>query len=292
MISGMFFADLIFQFGLGFPLRPPKLHVTSSLRRVDLGLGLWLCLLVLFGMCHVPLASAGSGTIELSRARETGWVLDVKGAPLAEVFRTLSERMGVPIVTAPPPEAPLTLRCSGGDVRVIVGCLLGSGASVVYHMGLPGHRDVVSSVRILGSSYVRKPVRNVNADPSKLAAILEMTRSEDPDARADGYTQLAQLVGGNETLQRSVFHQGLQDGFGEVRAAALLGLHGVDPQGSREEMLKGLSDVDANVRLAALDVIGEGAEAEGFLRQALNDPDDMVRELARLRLELPENNEH
>jgi hypothetical protein len=290
MILGMFFADLILQFGLGFPLRPPELHVTSSQRRVDPGLGRWLCLLVLFGMSHVPLASADSGTIELSHAKETGWVLDVKGAPLAEVFRTLSERMGVPIVTAPPPEAPLTMRCSGGDVRAIVGCLLGSGASVIYHMGLPGHRDGISSVRILGSTYVRMPVGNANADPSKVAAILEMTRSEDPDARAEGYTRLAQLGTGNETLQRSAFHQGLSDASGDVRAAALLGLHGVDPMGSREEMMNGLKDADGSVRLAAMDIMGEGPGSEAMLRQALNDPDELVRELARMRLGLPEQN--
>jgi HEAT repeat protein len=123
-----------------------------------------------------------------------------------------------------------------------------------------------------------------------VATILEMTRSEDPDARADGYTRLAQLGAGNDTIKRSAFHQGLSDTSGEVRAAALMGLHGVDPQGSREEMMSGLKDVDGNVRLAALDIMGTESGSEALLRQALNDPDELVRELARMRLGLPEQN--
>ena len=115
-----------------------------------------------------------------------------------------------------------------------------------------------------------------------------MTRSEDPDARADAYSSLAQLGAGNETLQRSAFHQGLSDASGDVRAAALTGLHGVDPMGSREEMMNGLKDADGNVRLAALDIVGEGPGSEAILRQALNDPDELVRELARIRLGLPD----
>jgi hypothetical protein len=288
MILGMFFADLILQFGLGFPLRPPELHVTSSQRRVDPGLARWLCLLALFGMSHVPLASADSGTIELSHAKEMGWVLDVKGAPLAEVIKTLSESMSIPIVTAPPLDVPITLRCSGQDVRAILSCLLGSGASVMYRWGLFGNPDRIASVRILASSFIGAPNRDARADPHQVALILEMVRAGDPEARADGYTRLAQLGAGNEMIQRGAFHQGLSDASGEVRAAALLGLHGVDPQGSREEMMNGLNDADGNVRLAALDIMGTGPEAESMLKKALSDSDELVRELARMRLGLPE----
>lgn len=160
----------------------------------------------------------------------------------------------------------------------------------MYRRGLPGNPDGIASIRILGSSFVRSPARNANADPGRVASILEMTRSDDPDTRADGYTRLSQLGSGNETIKRSAFHQGLSDTHGEVRAAALLGLHGVDPEGSREEMMQGLKDGDANVRLAALDVVGEGVGSEAVLKQAMNDPDELVRELARMRLGLPEQN--
>jgi HEAT repeat protein len=162
----------------------------------------------------------------------------------------------------------------------------------MYRRGLPGNPEGIASIRILGSSFVRTPARNVNADPSRVAAILEMTRSDDPDARADGYTRLSQLGPGNETIQRSAFHQGLSDSQGEVRAAALMGLHGVDPEGSRDEMMRGLKDGDANVRLAAFDLLGNGPGSEALLKQGLNDPDELVKELARLRLGLPEPTEN
>lgn len=286
----MLFAPLIFHFGLGVLLGSLQSYISCSRVLAEFKPGLWLWVLVFLGMSHGASAYADAQTIGLSHMEGAGWVLEVKGAPLAEVFRTLSDKMGVPIVTAPPPDIPVTLRCSGGDIRVIVGCLLGSGASVMYHRGLPGHPDAIASVRILASSFVRTPARNTNADPHRVAMILEMTRSEDPDARTDGYTRLAQLGSGNESIQRSAFHQGLSDTSGEVRAAALLGLHGVDPQGSREEMMNGLKDADGSVRLAALDVMGEGPGSESMLRQALNDPDELVRELARMRLGLPEQN--
>ncbi len=250
----------------------------------------WLFLLVLMGLMQIPPVHAEDDFIRLSAFGGDGWTLEVKGAPLAEIFKILTLKMGVPIVSAPPPDAPQTLRCSGPDIQAILSCLLGSGASVMYRRGLPGNPDGIASIRILGSSFVRSPARNANADPGRVASILEMTRSDDPDTRADGYTRLSQLGSGNETIKRSAFHQGLSDTHGEVRAAALLGLHGVDPEGSREEMMQGLKDGDANVRLAALDVVGEGVGSEAVLKQAMNDPDELVRELARMRLGLPEQN--
>lgn len=252
-------------------------------------LSIWWFGLFLIGLGYTPGILAGAQSIQLSHSEPATWTLEVNEASLAEVFKTLSEKMEVSIVSAPPPDEPMTLRCSGPDVRAILSCLLGSGASLIYRRGLPGTHESIGSVRILDSSFIGAPNRDARADPHQVALILEMVRAQDPESRADGYTRLAQLGAGNEMIQRGAFHQGLSDASGEVRAAALLGLHGVDPQGSREEMMNGLNDADGNVRLAALDVIGEGAEAEGFLRQALNDSDDMVRELARLRLRLPEN---
>lgn len=248
----------------------------------------WLGVFVLMSFLPVPGVLAEDDSVRLSDFGRAGWTLEVKRASLAEIFEILTRKMGVPIVSAPPPDAPLTLRCSGPDIQAILSCLLGSGASVMYRRGLPGNPDGIASIRILGSSFLRTPAKNVNADPGRVAAILEMTRSDDPDTRADGYTRLAQLGSGNETIQRSAFHQGLSDSQGEVRAAALLGLHGVDPEGSRDEMMQGLKDGDANVRLAALDIVGEGNGSEAVLKQALNDPDELVRELARMRLGLPE----
>ena len=252
----------------------------------------WMALVLLMGLALSLGVRADNEAIRLSNSGSSEWTLEVKGAPLGEVFKTLTEKMGVPVVSAPPPDTPLNLRCSGADIRAILSCLLGSGASVMYHRGLPGKPDGISGVRVLASSFARLPVRDSNSDPHRVAAILEMTRSADPEARADGYTRLAQLRSGNETIQRSAFHQGLADPSGEVRAAALLGLHGVDPQGSREELVNGLKDADGNVRLAALDIMGEGPEAESQLKQALNDPDELVRELARMRLGLPESSDN
>lgn len=248
--------------------------------------------MVVLGLSQASPAHADSEVIRLTHSVEGGWVLDVKGAPLVEVFRNLSEKMSTPIVSAPPPSVPVKIRCSGIDIRAIVGCLLGSGASVMYRRGLPGQPNGIASVRILASSFVSVPGKKGDSDPGRVASILELTRSEDPDARADGYTRLAQLGAGNETIKRSAFHQGLSDPSGEVRAAALLGLHGVDPEGSREEIVNGFKDSDGNVRLAALDLMGGGAEAESMLKQALSDPDELVRELARMRLGLPEQNEN
>lgn len=248
----------------------------------------WLGLFVLMSFLHASRVIAEDASVRLSEFGRAGWTLEVKRAPLAEIFEILTQKMGVPIVSAPPPDVPLTLRCSGPDIQAILSCLLGSGASVMYRRGLPGNPEGIASIRILGSSFVRTPARNVNADPSRVAAILEMTRSDDPDARADGYTRLSQLGSGNETIQRSAFHQGLSDSQGEVRAAALLGLHGVDPEGARDEVMRGLKDGDANVRLAAFDLLGNGPGSEALLKQGLNDPDELVRELARMRLGLPE----
>jgi hypothetical protein len=264
-------------------------HVLGLSQEFHRHLGICVWGLFLIGLGHAPGIRADAESIQLSYSAAGSWTLEVKGASLAEVLKVLSEKMKVPIVSARPPDAPMTLRCSGQDVRAILSCLLGSGASVMYRRGLLGNPDSIASVRILASSFfIGAPTRDARADPHQVALILEMVRAEDPEARADGYTRLAQLGAGNEMIQRSAFHQGLSDASGEVRAAALLGLHGVDPQGSREEMMNGLKDADGNVRLAALDIMGTGPEAESMLKQALSDSDELVRELARMRLGLPE----
>lgn len=251
-------------------------------------------LLIKFAAISIYAIAAGARaeTIDFRRSSNGVWTLEVTAARLAEVFKVVNDKMGVPIITAPPPESPLTLRCSGTDVQEILSCLLGSGASVLYRRGLPGNPRAVASVRILASSYVKSPSRDSSSDAGRVTAILEMTRAEDPDMRADGYTRLAQLGKADGTFKRSVFSAGISDASGEVRAAALLGLYGVDPEGSREHVLTGLKDVDANVRLAALDVIGVGPGTEAILNQALNDPDELVRELARMRLGLPETDDN
>ena len=245
--------------------------------------------LVFTGFLHASGVHAG-GEIRLDHSSAVGWTLEVKQSPLSQVFQVISEKMGVPLVSPQPPEGALTLRCSGADVSELLRCLLGSGASVMYRRGLPGRPEAIASVRILASSFVGSSARRSGSNEAVVASLLEMTRSEDPDTRADGYTRLSQLAAGNETIQRGAFHQGLSDPSGEVRAAALLGLHGVDPEGSRDDLVNGLKDVDGNVRLAALDIMGTGPGAEVLLKQAMNDPDDLVRELARMRLGLPEQN--
>lgn len=290
IISGMFLAKATHY----FPWRD-SLRRSIRLSRTDIISSggcpkLWVCLLFVVSLVHMPRVLAGEEWIRLHETGRAEWTLDVKRAPLAEIFKALTEKMGVPIVSAQPPDGPLTLRCSGPDVQAILSCLLGSGASVMYRRGLPGSPEAIASIRILGSSFARTPAKTVNTDPGRVAAILEMTRSDDPDTRADGLTRLSQLGSGNAAIQRSAFQQGLSDSHGEVRAAALLGLHGVDPEGSRGEMMQGLKDGDANVRLAALDIVGEGTGSEAVLKQALNDPDELVRELARMRLGLPEDN--
>jgi hypothetical protein len=253
---------------------------------------IWFLALLMSGLAESRWACAESNSIGIHRSPEGIWTIEVREAQLSDVFKRLTEAMGVPVISVQPPELPLTLRCSGVDIRVIMGCILGSGASVMYRRGLPGNPEGIASVRVLSSSYAKRKSVVSYAESSRVAGILQMTHSEDPGERADGYTRLAQLNVGDATIKRGAFDIGLSDTSGEVRAAALLGLHGLDPEGSREQMLNGLTDVDANVRLAALDVVGVGQGAAAILNQALSDPDELVRELARMRLGLPEHDGH
>lgn len=255
----------------------------------SMALKMWLQFLFLIGCSSLSMALADPQRITLSHGPGTPWTLEAKQASLAEIISLLTERMGIPIVSPPPPDQPLTLKCRGEDIQHILSCLLGSGASVMYRRGLLGQPDGISGVRILASTFAVSAGRKTPADPSHLASLLEMTRSLDPDTRVDGYTRLAHLGSEDQTIRRRVFSQGLMDDHGEVRAAALLGLHGMDPQKSREEMMMGLKDEDSSVRLAALDILGHESGSEGLLQQALNDPDELVRDLARLRLGLTES---
>ena len=121
----MLFAEPRNYFGSDDPSGPCHERSEGSIVSSKQGMAFWRSLVLLMGLTLSLGVRADNEAIRLSNSGSSEWTLEVRGAPLGEIFKTLTEKMGVPVVSAPPPDTPLNLRCSGADIRAILSCLLG-----------------------------------------------------------------------------------------------------------------------------------------------------------------------
>ncbi|NML14692.1 HEAT repeat domain-containing protein [Azohydromonas caseinilytica] len=134
-----------------------------------------------------------------------------------------------------------------------------------------GHRD--AGRRLDAELAYRSPIRlATDADPAiRLQAI--STLAEGSEAGVDRATARAAL----ETA--------LSDPDAQVRAQALSGLVSNDSNAAFAYQIQGLRDADPAVRLMAVETLAAEGEGRALLQSALNDPDEAVRQAARLQLE-------
>jgi hypothetical protein len=221
-------------------------------------------------------------------------------APLMEGIDALAKASSVVIRYNGTPDRRLSIACDGKSVRIVLQCLLGLDADIIYYQGLT-FKGVGNSITILSSSFTKDAIikKNVLQHVSGQKKInesgrevlpnagnaLSLIQSSDPEERVSGLVIVGQDRSFDSGSRREIFKQALTDEDGEVRAAAVTGLAAILHGADIGLLVTAVNDPHASVRLAAIDAMALNGRTRPYLERALSDTDETVRELASLRLE-------
>lgn len=233
-----------------------------------------------------------------------GIAVDARSVSLARIFDKLASTLRVPIHYAQVPETGVSMACYGASLLEIMRCLLGTDSDLVFtYSGVPArgkpHGDL-TSLKVLASTFERQTYAELEGTKNSplmanqgtvppaltLEGVIAMTRSPVEQEKLNGFSKLRELRGVNADVVLRAFLEGLADRNGDVRAEAVMGLVKVDGVDVSKLLAQALLDKDVSVRLAALDVMKVDKDNFGLVEPLLNDPDDTVRELAAMRLQL------
>lgn len=234
--------------------------------------------------------------------------VDAKHAKLGQIIEALAIKAGVKAHYGVLPEDPVSAACAGEDIKSVLQCLLGANANLLYRAGKGAPPASGGDIWVLGSSLAdgkgqctspRGKQGQSSAggetagkalDPAELKRFLDMASSEDASLRADALSQLTAEGQIGDAAVRHVFASAMSDKDPKVRAQAVYGL---SREGGSEAMgfiQEALQDSDADVRLMAVDSIAaDDANGVALLKQALNDGDQAVRELAEAKMQSQES---
>ncbi|MDD5579828.1 MAG: HEAT repeat domain-containing protein [Methylobacter sp.] len=263
------------------------------------------------------LAAQGMNTIKEQQSIQvfkiaeagTGLHLTVRQAPLAKVLNAIAGKTGVPVHYSVLSDGPVTATCAGATIKQVLMCLLGTEVDIVFRYGRGASKDAAqmqpAEVWLLQTPTVlnqqpgnntgntimsEKPAQallpehataNVQAEADNTDKLLE--QAKDPALRVQAISSLAVEGRKDDVNVRKTLKEALSDKSAEVRAQAVFGLAQREGEGATADLQKALRDRDAGVRLMAVDNAGDNPV---LIRQALNDSDEAVRQLAAMKLEL------
>jgi len=237
--------------------------------------------------------------------------LDAARASWTEVLDEFARKAGVRFHYTVAPLGMVTVSCDRMTVTRALECLLGRDAAfmVRYRSWSAGsERDPQpADVWILGkagsrSNRVAAPsprreggsprtdrqgavrIGTAAAVRDHFAAVLEMTSSDDPQARMQALGSFAASGTRNDSAVQSTFRAALMDEDANVRAQAVSGMARLAGAGAAAILQAALRDRDASVRLMAVDSAVADAEGAALLQEALADRDETVRALAAIKL--------
>jgi len=239
--------------------------------------------------------------------------LDVARASWTEVLDEFAGKAGLRFHYTVAPLGMVTVSCDRMTVARALECLLGRDTAFIvrYRRWSAGfERDPLpTDVWILGQSEAGSRSNGVAAPlpwreesrpradrqeavrtgtaaavQDDFAALLDMTNSDDPQARMQAVGSLAASGRRNDPGVQTAFRAALMDEDANVRAQAVSAMARLGGAGAGAILQEALRDRDASVRLMAVDSAGADAEGAALLQEALADSDETVRALAEIRL--------
>ena len=233
--------------------------------------------------------------------------LEVRQMPLSQVLEGIARKSKVPIHYSVLPEGLVTATCAGSTLKQVLECLLDRKADLIVRYqrspGNVGSQGQVAEAWILGSRLDGSIPRadcpaarvagkatltlnlnenDANAEPDQTDSLLKSAESKIPAERAEAIGAL--LSGGRkgDPAVKAALEQALTDKDDNVRAQAISTLAHREGSGAAAAIQEALHDKAVDVRMMAVDGITDDT---ALLQQAINDSDETVRSLARLKLE-------
>lgn len=242
----------------------------------------------------------------VSEDKGTELQLEVRDTPLAKVLESIAHKTKVPIHYSVLPEGLVTATCVGSSLKPVLECLLDRKADLIvrYRHGpdKPDNKEQVAEAWILGARLDGATAKKdcLAASPGTSSLSLKQKESEDDDetdqtdelikaAQAKDPTERAEAIGGllsggreGDPAVKAVLEQALTDPDENVRAQAISSLAHREGSGASAAIQEALHDKSVDVRMMAVDGI---TDDKALLQQAINDSDETVRSLARVKLE-------
>lgn len=277
------------------------------------GLALWnSAIAALDASSRALLDSGHSAAVDIA-FHQGMMTLDAARASWTEVLDEFARKAGVRFHYTVAPLGMVTVSCDRMTVARALECLLGRDAAfmVRYRSGSAGlKRDPLpTDVWLLRQPEAGSRSDGVAAPPpwreggsprtdrqgavrigtaaagqDDFAALLEMTSSDDPQARMQALGSLAASGKRNDPAVQTAFRAALMDEDANVRAQAVSAMARLAGAEATAILQEALRDRDASVRLMAVDSARADAEGAALLQEALADRDETVRALAATKL--------
>ena len=234
--------------------------------------------------------------------------LEVTALPLSQVLNRIAFKSRVPIHYSVLPEGLVTATCVGSTLKQILECLLDKKTNFIMSYTHPdaaiNQKEQASEVWILGSKFegteanngctsiqtagddrsltLQKNENTDNSEADQTKNLLIMAQSKDAAERASAMSQLLGSAKTGDPHVKAILEQGLTDTDANVRAQAISSLAHREGNVVLPAIQEALRDRSADVRLMAVDGITDDV---ALLQQAINDNDEAVRNLAKLKLD-------
>jgi hypothetical protein len=273
-----------------------------------------LCLAMGMAALH-PVAGIGAQRSQVSHVRvdlrggEPKRIeLEARQVQLSQVLDVIAHRLDISIHYSVLPTEPVSVTCLGETVKEVMDCLLGPKANLVFRYpdGFSQGKETGQPVElwVLGSSLEERPLFPLQAECGTVSGknestanavvvdsgltekLLHMAGSEDLMERIGALSQLAGARSVDPGVAEKILRAALDDPNPDVRGQAIYALAQRGGEGAAAFLHEALKDSAPAVRLLAVDGLGSDAESIGWLRQALRDDDESVRELAAMKLEM------
>lgn len=237
----------------------------------------------------------------------TNLQLQVTEAQLSDVLDKISSKTGIPLHYSDLPGKTITATCVGANIKQLLTCLLGPNTNLVYqyveeaHHKQNNNKQQPSEIWLLSSSIntcqedaavsaeiqqtlpqSSKSTANDATTEEQLLQSIARAKAKDAKLRSQALTELSNIGSTDDSRVNEILLEALSDDDATVRQQALSGLFRREGNAISDLVQQTLlEDKDANVRLKALNYVGDDT---ALLEQALNDNDPNVRRLAKLKL--------
>lgn len=249
------------------------------------------------------------------KSQKRGLHLEVKQVPLEQIFKIIENQTGVQLHVSSMPQKLVSATCAGTTLEVLK-CVLGRDVNLIYQYAdkSPANKGSaqLAEVWVLNSglSSQHQPPRdthhqaicsgteNINkTDEPQLSAegriilssdeikqLSKLAQSTNPRQRQEALSRLAlaDQTDDDDGSIREIMEEALQDQDPNVRAQAISGLARRNSSEAAPILTDALHDSDVGVRLMAVSNAGENVY---LLELALNDSSQIVRNLAKIKLD-------
>lgn len=260
------------------------------------GVLLWLSALSISAQTALPSADRTqplSASVKLLQSQDGEWRLQAQQADLPQLLDKIAEQAHLQVHYSVLPAATVSATCIGTTVVALLQCVFNGSANIVSRKAAtPAAKDEiwVMSSSLAGSTVVSASCQkaltmNSGIEVNDRAEYwLKQATAKNTEQRAQAVAELRQLDAVHDAKVHKVLQQALSDKQFIVRARAIAAFAGREGEmAASEQLRKALQDVNADVRLSALDMIEKD---EALLQLAAQSGDLVVREMAQLKLEL------